>query len=126
MPAFRHTIVFDDSLNMLWKGYPHRADVDYAFNRSVKGSAEGCAFAMRVGLRAGGSLRLHTDLAYRSDLSSLSVQFWVRGASSQFDGKRCAAPSPRRSVGGSGEARFISLAIDSGRALGRWRLMSDR
>ena len=22
MPAFRHTIVFDDSLNMLWKGYP--------------------------------------------------------------------------------------------------------
>ena len=22
------------------------------------------------------------------------MQFWVRGASSQFDGKRCAAPSP--------------------------------
>ena len=134
---YRHTLIFDDSLNMLWKDYADRAVVDYRYNSSVKGSAQGCAAAMRVdlqvnahamhhtsacactmhhiacacavhapcmmlmlmlmhamriGRQAGGSLRLHTDLAFRSDHAALSVQFWVRGLSAQFDGSRCDAP----------------------------------
>ena len=40
---YRHTLIFDDSLNMLWKSYAERATVDYRFNRTVKGSAEGSA-----------------------------------------------------------------------------------
>ena len=90
---YQHTLIFDDSLNMLWKDWADRAVVDYRFNRSVKGSAQGCAHAMGMSLEAGGSLRLHTDLAFRSH-AALSVQFWVRGASAQFDGRRCDSPSP--------------------------------
>ena len=86
---YRHTLIFDDSLNMLWKDYADRAVVDYWYNSTVKGSAQGCAAAMRIDLQAGGSLRLHTDLAFRSDHTALNVQFWVRGLSAQFDGSRC-------------------------------------
>lgn len=49
---YRHTLIFDDSLNMLWKDYADRAVVDYRYNSSVKGSAQGCAAAMRVDLQA--------------------------------------------------------------------------
>ena len=93
---YRHTLIFDDSLNMLWKDYADRAVVDYRYNSTVKGSTQGCAAAMRMGLQAGGSLRLHTDLAFRSDPAALSVQFWVRGLSSQFDGSRCDSPGLAR------------------------------
>ena len=86
---YRHTLIFDDSLNMLWKAYADRAAVDYRFNSTVKGSARGCAAAMRIALQARGSLRLHTDLAFRSDHAAMSVQLWARGLSAQFDGSRC-------------------------------------
>ena len=36
-------------------------------------------------------MRLHTDLPFR-DHATLSLQFWVRGVSSHFDGQRCRAP----------------------------------
>ena len=103
---YRHTLIFDDSLNMLWKDYADRAVVDYRYNSTVKGSAQGCAAAMRIGLQAGGSLRLHTDLAFRSDPAALSVQFWVRGLSLQFDGSRCDSPGLAR--------RYVRPARPSG------------
>lgn len=89
----RHTLIFDDSLNMLWKDFADRAVVDYRFNRSVKGATRDCAHAMHISLQTKGSLRLHTDLPFRSDHAALSVQFWVRGLSAQFDGSRCDSPS---------------------------------
>ena len=62
--------------------------------------------SVRVDLQAGGSLRLHTDLAFRSDHAALSVQFWVRGLSAQFDGSRCDAPGAAR--------RYVRPARPSG------------
>ena len=105
---YRHTLIFDDSLNMLWKAYADRAAVDYRFNSTVKGSARGCAAAMRIALQARGSLRLHTDLAFRSDHAAMSVQFWVRGLSAQFDGSRCD------STGAASARRYIRPARPSG------------
>ena len=53
-----------------------------------------CTHAMRVSVPAHGAVRLHSDQPIKRS-AQLSLQFWARGASSHFDGARCAAsPSP--------------------------------
>ena len=98
MPAtWRHTIIFDDSLNMFWRVPPDSAaSLDLRHNASVKGSVRSglCTHAMRVSVPAHGAVRLHSDQPIKRS-AQLSLQFWARGASSHFDGARCAAsPSP--------------------------------
>ena len=43
--SWRHTIIFDDSLNLLWREYTHDAIIDHRHNRSVNKSLRGNAVA---------------------------------------------------------------------------------
>ena len=45
--GFRHAVIFDDSLNLLWRSSVHEAHLDHRFNRSVKSSAGGPATCAR-------------------------------------------------------------------------------
>ena len=85
-------IIFDDSLNMFWRVPPDSAaSLDLRHNASVKGSVRSglCTHAMRVSVPAHGAVRLHSDQPIKRS-AQLSLQFWARGASSQWNATHAA------------------------------------
>ena len=76
--GWRHTVVYDDSLNQNWRYFTHRAEVDVAHGQSKGGSGASCSYSFRAALQSGGHVRLHADTPVREH-SELSLQFWARG-----------------------------------------------
>ena len=91
--GWRHTIVYDDSLNMLWRYFLHASRVDWRHSQS-KGKGvdpSSCSFSMKLALQAGGHVRLHTDTPQRN-YAQLTLQFWARAVSDDLGYGGCSAP----------------------------------
>lgn len=97
---YRHTVLFDDSLNLLWQSHVHNGHLDHRFNHSFKGASGGsatCARSLRVVLNGpDGHVRIHSDAPVHGALA-LSLQFWVRGP---YTAARCNGGAASSSVGG--------------------------
>eukprot|EP00964_Phaeocystis_antarctica_P099751 scaffold65548_cov64-Phaeocystis_antarctica.AAC.2 len=95
---YRHTLIFDDSLNMLWKDYADRAVVDYRYNSSVKGSAQGCAAAMRVDLQVNAHAMHHISMRMHHASYSMRMRraCAVHDADADADARHAHRPAGRR------------------------------
>ena len=76
---YRHTIIFDDSFNQLWRMHTHRTVVDARCNQSFKnsGGPASCSQSMRVKLRATGYLRMNSVTPVQEH-ALMSLQLWVQ------------------------------------------------
>ena len=97
MGGWRHTIVYDDSLNMMWRDYLHEAQVNWQNSPSRGSRSSGpsnCAFSMRLVLQPGGHVRLHSDAPVR-DYAQLTLQLWARTEMGRLSAGRCTIPRRR-------------------------------
>ena len=95
--SWRHTILYDDSLNLMWRTYSHSAQAWH--NRSSRqsetllsaGPPSSCTRSLRLVLKPGGYFVFHADSPIRDDAELLTLQLWVRLTSSDLAKGRCAA-----------------------------------
>lgn len=109
--SWQHTVIFDDSLNPLWRIAEQHATVDALHNRTTHSSKASsvatCSRSIHLSLKPTGSAIMKTEGAVRMH-AALSVQFWAKPHTRALEVAQCQR-KPRAFRYGCNAAVCISL-----------------